>query len=257
MMKNRFIVMICLLLTVTFTINAQLYTYPEGLRTGIPHNDDFTVRVRTKGGEWKETFEYKVQVDMDRVQDASMVQFDMDEPVEVMVKKNNGIIQTVDIRPKSKGIEYKQVENCILFTLDKPQYLSVEFNGDRLHNLHLFANPVEKEVYTESKEGVMYFGPGTHRPKDLPNNQISIPSNTTVYLAPGAVVEAKLLVDHAENVRIIGRGIIYKGIRGIEVTDSKNVYIDGITVVNPDHYSIFGGGSKDITVRNFKAFSCR
>lgn len=28
------------------------------------------------------------------------------------------------------------------------------------------------------------------------------------------------------------------------MTDSKNVYIDGITVVNPDHYSIFGGGSK-------------
>ena len=38
-------------------VNAQLYTYPEDLRTGIPHNDDFTVRVRTKGGEWKETFE--------------------------------------------------------------------------------------------------------------------------------------------------------------------------------------------------------
>lgn len=119
-------------------VNAQLYTYPEGLRTGIPHNDDFTVRVRTKGGEWKETFEYKVQVDMDKVQDASMVQFDMDEPVEVMIKKNNGMIHSVDIRPKSKGIEYKLIENCILFTLDKPQYLSVEFNGDRLHNLHLF-----------------------------------------------------------------------------------------------------------------------
>ncbi len=238
-------------------VNAQLYTYPEGLRTGIPYNDDFTVRVRTKGGEWKETFEYKVQVDMDKVQDASMVQFDMDEPVEVMIKKNNGMIHSVDIRPKSKGIEYKLIENCILFTLDKPQYLSVEFNGDRLHNLHLFANPVLKEVYTQSEKGIMYFGPGTHKPADLPNNQIRIPSNTTVYLAPGSVIEAKLLVDHAENVRIIGRGIIYHSIRGIEITDSKNVYIDGITVLNPDHYSIFGGGSENITVKNFKSFSCK
>lgn len=34
-------------------VNAQLYTYPEDLRTGIPHNDDFTVRVRTKGGNGK------------------------------------------------------------------------------------------------------------------------------------------------------------------------------------------------------------
>ena len=213
--------------------------------------------VRVKGGEWKETFEYKVQVDMDRVQDASMVQFDMNEPVEVMVKKNNGLIQTVDIRPKSKSIKYEKVGNCIFFTIDKPQYLSVEFNGDRLHNLHLFANPVQEEIYTASKEGIMYFGPGTHKPLDLPNNQIRIPSNTTVYLAPGAVIEAKLLVDHAENVRIIGRGIIYRGIRGIEITDSKNVYIDGITVINPDHYSIFGGGSKDVIIRNFKSFSCK
>ena len=53
---------------------AQLVTYPEGLQTGMPHNDDYTVRVRVPGGDWKDLFEYNVQVDMDRVQDASMVQ---------------------------------------------------------------------------------------------------------------------------------------------------------------------------------------
>ena len=42
-----------------------------------------------------------------------MVQFDMGEPVEVMIKKNNGMIHSVDIRPKAKGIEYKLIENCI------------------------------------------------------------------------------------------------------------------------------------------------
>lgn len=68
--------------------NAQLVTYPEGLNTGMPHNDDYTVKVREAGGEWKDVFEYEVQVDMDRVQSASMVQFDIGSPVEVMVKKN-------------------------------------------------------------------------------------------------------------------------------------------------------------------------
>ena len=28
---------------------AQLVTYPEGLKTGMPHNDDYTVRVRVPG----------------------------------------------------------------------------------------------------------------------------------------------------------------------------------------------------------------
>ena len=242
-------------------VQAQLKTYPVGLHTGMPHNDDYTVRVRMLGGEWQDVFEYKVQVDLDKPQDASMVQFDMGSPVEVMVKKNNGTVREVSIRPLNNNIACRQVQNAVFFTLDKPQNLSIEFNGDRLHNLHLFANPMEEEVYSEEAEGVMFFGPGIHRPKDLPNNQIRIPSNTTVYLAPGAVLKAKLLVDNAENVRIIGRGILDHPVRGIEITDAKNVLIDGITVVNPEHYTVFGialynhrwnwwGGSSDITVRN-------
>ena len=149
-------------------------------------------------------------------------------------------MREVTIRPLNNEIAFRQVQNTIFFSLDKPRYLSVEFNGDRLHNLHLFANPMEKEVYSGEAKGVMFFGPGVHRPKDLPNNQIRVPSNTTVYLAPGAVLKAKLLVDNAENVRIIGRGILDHPVRGIEITDSENVLVDGITVVNPEHYTVFG-----------------
>lgn len=247
----------CLLLLFVMAAQAQVVTYPDGLKANMPHNDDYTVRVRIPGGEWKDLFEYKVQVDMDAVQNASMVQFDMGETVEVMVKKNNGTIREVDIRPLNNNIRYRQTKNSIMFKLDKPQYLSVEFNGDRLHNLHLFANPLETEVYKEAEKGVMYFGPGVHRPLDLPNNQIRIPANTTVYLAPGAVLKAKLLVDGVENVRIIGRGILDHPIRGIEVTNAKNVTIDGITVVNPEHYTVFGAGTEGLTVKNLKSFSCK
>lgn len=235
---------------------AQLNVYPA-TPPYMQHNDDYTVRVREVGGEWMDLFEYNVNVDMDDVQNASMVQFDMAGKVEVMVKKNNGSIVNVDIRPYHNQIKYTKQNNAILFTLDRPQYLSIEFNGDRLHNLHLFANPMETETYSADSKNVIFFGPGIHKPGDLPNNQIRIPSNTTVYLAPGAVVKAKLLVDKAENVKILGRGILDHPIRGIEVTDSKNVLIDGITVVNPDHYSIFGGGTTNLTIKNFKSFSCK
>lgn len=249
--------LLVVLVSFGMAVQAQLKTYQVGLHTGMPHNDDYTVRVRMLGGEWQDVFEYKVQVDLDKPQDASMVQFDMGSPVEVMVKKNNGTVREVAIRPLNNNIACRQVQNAVFFTLDKPQNLSVEFNGDRLHNLHLFANPMEEEVYSEEAKGVMFFGPGIHRPKDLPNNQIRIPSNTTVYLAPGAVLKAKLLVDNAENVRIIGRGILDHPVRGIEITDAKNVLIDGITVVNPEHYTVFGGGSSEIVIRNLKTFSCK
>ena len=91
----------------------------------------------------------------------------------------------------------------------------------------------------------------------MPGNEIRIPSNKTVYLAPGAVVKAKLLIDNAENVRIVGRGILDHPVRGIEVTYSKNIYIDGVTVVNPDHYTVFGGQSENIKIKNLKSFSCK
>lgn len=257
-MKLKPLLLILLLIAGFGTsVQAQLQTYPASLHTGLPHNDDYTVRIRIPGKEWQDLFEYKVQVDLDKPQDATMVQFDMSSPVEVMVKKNNGTVREVAIRPLNNKITYRQIQNAIFFTLDKPQYLSVEFNGDRLHNLHLFANPVEAETYDKEEKGVMYFGPGVHRPKDLPNDQIRVPGNTTVYLAPGAVLKAKLLVDKVENVRIIGRGILDHPVRGIEITDSKNVLIDGITVVNPEHYTVFGGGSADVTIRNLKSFSCK
>lgn len=253
----KIIISAVLLFIYGIALHAQLQVYPNTLKTGMKHNDDFTVCVRQPGGVWQDLFEYNVQVDMDNVQNASMVQFDMDSPVEVMVRKNNGTIYDVAIRPLSKAIKHTIQHNAVLFTLDRPHYLSIEFNGDRLHNLHLFANPMETEIYTGAQAGIMYFGPGVHQPKDLPNNQIQVPSNTTVYLAPGAILKAKLLVDNAENVRIIGRGILNHPLRGVEVTHSKNVLIDGITVVNPDHYTIFGGEADGLIIRNLKSFSCK
>ena len=154
-------------------------------------------------------------------------------------------------------MKFERKQDCIFFTLDRPQKLSVEFNGDRLHNLHLFANPLETEVYSVDAPNVMYFGRGVHKPTDLPGSVFRVPSNTTVYLAPGAYIKGKLLVDNAENVRIIGRGMLDHPQRGFEVVDSKNVYIEGITVVNPEHYTVYGGGVDGLTVRNVKSFSCQ
>ncbi len=235
----------------------SLVVHPAGSLSALPHNDDYTVRVRVPNGDWKDLYEIRAQVDMDDVQNASFVQFDMAGSVEVMVKKNNGKVGDVAIRPLSRQVEYTRRDNAIFFTLQEPQQLSIEFDGDRLHNLHLFANPLEQETFSQSNDSVMYFGPGVHRPDDLPNNQFRIPSNTTVYLAPGAIVRGKLLIDKAENVRILGRGILDHPQRGIEITDSRHVTVEGITVLNPDHYTIFGGGSSDIAIRYLKSFSCK
>lgn len=254
---QKFIFLIFFICIYTLKTNAQeLITYPAPKAVVYSmHNDDYTVKVRKPGGEWQDLYEYNVKVDLDKPQDASMVYFDFSGSVEVFVQKNNGNVQSVKVRPSSYEIKPVLHGNSITFTLTGPRKLSIEFDGDKLHNLHVFANPVETYRPDPNDPNVVYFGPGVHLPKDLPGEAFNIPSGKTVYIAGGAIVRGKLLCDKVENVRILGRGIIDQPQRGVEVRHSSNVTVDGIIVLNPKHYTVFAGGSDHLTIRNLKSFS--
>lgn len=234
----------------------EIYEAPGGMKYSA-HNDDFTVQVRELDGEWMDLYEWKVQVDMDNVQTASMVNFDFEGKIELKVRKNNGRIDDVQIRPLSLGIEPTVDGQIMTFSLDEPTKLSLEVNGDKLHNLHVFANPIMADKPNPDDPDVIYFGAGVHKPKDQPGDVYHIPSGKTVYIDGGAVLRAKLLVDKAEDVKIIGRGIIWQPERGVEVRHSKNVTIDGLVFVNPSHYTIYGGETTGLNIKNIKSFSCR
>lgn len=218
------------------------------------HNDDFTAWVRVPGGQWQDLYEYKVKVDMDGPSEASMVYFDFEGEVEVMIKKNNGRVRDVEIRPASLGIQGWLEGNAVTFTLDSPVNISVEFDGDSRRNMHVFTNPLETDVPEPGDEGVMYFPAGQHLPPDG-TKEFLIPSDTYVYLAPGAVLKGTLLCDSVKNVRIGGRGMLLTPERGIQASFSENVMVEDIIVVNPRHYTFFGGQSKGLTVKNLRSFS--
>ena len=253
----KLIVVFLLLLGWNSILRAEILVYPvpQGIYYAR-HNDDYTVKVRQAGEkDWVDLFEYNVKVDMDTKSDATMVQFDFSGKVEVLIRKNNGEIRSAIVRPLSKGIQPKIDGNFLLFTLDKPQKLSVEFNGDRLNNLHVFANPIIKDIPDKNDPNVMYFESGIHEPTDAAGKCFRIPSNTTVYLEGGAVLKGCLNCDSVENVKILGYGMLLEPQQGISVTYSKNVLIDGITVVNSRHYTVSGGQSQGITIKNLKSFS--
>lgn len=252
------LVLILLVVFYTSIWAQELITYNvPGAMLYSAHNDDFSVRVRKPGGEWLDLYEYNVQVDMDEVQNASMVSFDFSGKIDVAIRKNNGMVQDVKIRPLSCGINAEVKGNMIYFSLDQPRKLSVEVNGDRLNNLHLFANPIETDKPDPNDPNVIYFGPGIHKPKDLPGDVFHVPSGKTVYIDGGAVVKAKFMVDHAHDVKIIGHGIVFQPERGVEIRHSKNVTIDGPVFINPSHYTIYGGQTMGLTIRNIKSFSSR
>lgn len=268
----------CLLWLVSLSAMSKVVVYPRITDKQVVDHDGYKVYVKESGSdaEWQELQVFQVEVDMDNRRKAAMAQFDMDGTVDVRVRAVGQSVDDVKIRPVARGISFKREDgNTIVFSLNHPSKLSIELGGDRFQNLHLFANPLETEVYDGTEADgvinwnggardifrkdckVIYFGPGVHQPKDLPNNEISIPGNCTVYLAPGALLKAKLRVDKVDNVRIVGRGMLWQPLRGVEITHARNVTVEGITVVNPQHYTVFGGSSENVVVRNVKSFSSR
>lgn len=228
------------------------YPVPAGMR----HNDDFTVRIRRPGGAWIDVFEHDVVVDLDTLQHASMVRFDMASPVEVEVRRNNGDARRVVVRPARADVAATLHDGVARFTLVRPAKLSVEFDGDRLHNLHVFAGARPASTPpTRAATTVIRFGPGIHTPPDQPGAVFSFPSHTMVLLDPGAVLRGKIVLDRVRDVHILGRGIIDQPERGFEITYSSDITIDGPTVVNPKHYTLFCGQSDHITVRDLNSFS--
>lgn len=233
----------------------QLAVYPfPGKEAGIAaHNGDFTVKVRLPGGRWQDLYEYNVKVDEvsgvnHQVENASMAAFDFSGEVEVAVTSNREKVTQAVIRPLSYGIHHKLVNNTVYFHLLQPKNLSIEINGDKFHNLHLFANPIQTIIPDPKDEHVIYFGPGFHV---LKGDALHIASGKKVYLAGGAVVKGHFIVDSVRDVKITGRGIIESpGREGISISHAKNILLEGIVLTQCPI-----GGSDSVTVRNVKSIS--
>ncbi len=122
----------------------KIYEVPQG----AVKNRDFRIRLRTRGGSWQEAEAYKIRIEMHHVSEASMVYFDFSGGVECEITSLRETVRSVEIRPASKRVRFRQKGDTITFFLTEPAKLSVEINGDRFHNLHLMAG--EAEMYFNS-----------------------------------------------------------------------------------------------------------
>lgn len=248
-MKRNLVVV--LLLALICGLSAQtIITYPSC--ESIPRNADFTVKVRVQGGEWKELYAYEVLVDAHKVQKSSMVHFEFEGKIEVAVTSNAQKIKSARIRPLSYNIPHKIKGNTIHFFLTKPTDISVEVNGDIFRNLQIFTNELETYRPSSKDTNVVYLNAGVHKIDSL-----YMQSNKSLYLAAGAVLVGKVVCNKVNNVKIYGRGILYHGQRGIEITHSSNVTVADLVFINPTHYTIFGGQSTGLKIKGIRSFSVK
>lgn len=224
---------------------------PGGLLYAM-HNDTFTVRVRQPGGPWRDLYEYDVKIDADGPSQASVVQFEFDGPVEIGVRKNNGDFRRVEVRPTRNDVKPKVRDGLVTFTIDKPQNLSVEFDGDRLRNLHIFAGaPIPRPA---PGPDVVFYEAGLHKPPG-DGGYFPVVSNQTIWLAPGAILQGLFKLEKVENVRVIGHGVIDRPADQMVVQDSRNVLVEGLTFLTPKHGTIACASSRQVTFRDIKTLS--
>lgn len=189
----------------------------------------------------------------------SFANFDMSGPVIVRIKSKRSLGNVI-IRPVSLSLKpVLEDDNTMTVAMDRPYKVSIEPDGKK-GPLLLFANPPETDKPKPGDDGVVYFGPGVHKPE-----KIALGSNQTLYLAAGAVVKAEVLV-RGQNIRVCGRGILdgsdwqwRAGPVGnlIAIRESTDVQINGITLRGSSHWTIVPKSSNRVTIRNVKICNSR
>ncbi len=134
-------------------------------------------------------------------------QSDFASPVKFRVKNLRSTFSKVEVRPSTYGIGVTKVDaNTVEFTL--PSYgkhkVSVEFDGDRQHNLFLYGVKPDPDKPAASTSNVKYYGPGEYTA-----GQIKLTAGQTLYVDYGAKLYiTEPIYASGSNITIAGGGII-------------------------------------------------
>ena len=183
----------------------------------------------------------------------SFFNFDVEGSAEVRVTSKRSLRNTI-VRPASANVKVRvEDDNSLVLSLPGPCKLSIEPDGKK-RPLLLFANPLQKNPPNQGTPGLIYFGPGIHRPAKL-----VVTNNQTLYLTGGAVAKGGVQVE-GDNVRIQGRGILdgsdwewQKGPTACALMiHGTNVEVTGITIRGAYSWTIVPRDSQNVSVRNVK-----
>lgn len=181
-----------------------------------------------------------------------------DGPVSVRVQKKDAAFSDARVRPSIWNIDARvSAEGMVEFQL--PSYerrkVSVEFDGDRQHNLFLIPHRPDTDKPDPSDPDVIYFGPGEHD-----RDAIRLTDGQTLYIDYGAVLYSTIVVE-GDGCTIAGHGILSgdklrhwggeswsNGEIIFKCNPSRSYQRSGLTVKD---ISIINGPSWNLSVWNF------
>lgn len=148
--------------------------------------------------------------------------------------------RNVVVRPLSAGVEPQTESGRVSFQVEQlPAKLSVEFDGDPTDSVQLFLYGYDPEPVPQPRKGLLYFPPGEYHYEE----NIVLSSDQTVYLAEGALLHARFEATGAENIAILGRGIIDTyafpvETRMLNFTECKNITLRDFSLIGPRSWMV-------------------
>lgn len=182
------------------------------------------------------------------------------------------IKKTCTIRPLNANIPYliDEERRVVTFSVSSPGQYTIEFRSDI--TLHLFVNDYNSYETYKNAENTIYFGPGIHNKDNSiyiqSDNYIHLNSNTTIYLELGAIIEGGFNAYRANNIKIVGSGIVDGSVfaRDAETNERfipydfsycNNLYFLGTTNLDPAGWCYNLYFSNHIEIDRIKIISSR
>ncbi|KAF1923043.1 glycoside hydrolase family 28 protein [Didymella exigua CBS 183.55] len=181
-------------------------------------------------------------------------------------------VYTAAIRPSSLHIPTKIDSGRVTFTLERAIDFMVEINGDKWQALHLLVTYVDAQAPSSDGNGIWYFGTGVNNgaaSSKIIDGALIIPSETTVYLAHGAILTAQVQFVDVKNSAVKGPGIIFRPAYEAEsssrprelaggailIERSKNITVQSVTSLRSFGFSLCVGEGQDIHIDRYRSLS--
>jgi hypothetical protein len=186
----------------------------------------------------------------------AFVSLEADGPITLTVTANRDF-EHIDIRPIHRGIGHDVDGRSITFTLDGPQQVVIELEGDIKRPLFVFVDPPEENVPSPDDPGVHYFAAG----ETYDVGCIELAGKETVYIQRGAVVRGSIHAANAKHIRVAGRGILdatdSPGGHLLRFTECEGVVVEGITIFNNPAWNCVPWQCKNVHFLNVKIIAWR
>ncbi len=171
--------------------------------------------------------------------------------------------------PAAKNIPNEVNGNVISVYVSEPMQLILRLgNGLESNNtsLAIFVDPPEENVPVKDPDNdELIYIEGWY---EVEGNELVIEEkdNVTVYIAPGAVCNARIRSVKSNNLTIMGRGMVrdpydtrsnndHGKNYNVNIAGGNNIRIDGIKIVDCRFYHLYMGGVKNAEIYNVKIFS--